>query len=189
MALDKKEKYFLLKLARSSIRHYLKTGGFLELKPTDVPSKRLVEDGACFVSLHMKGELRGCIGTLEAHRPLFRDVLENAVASATEDPRFSQLSLGELEAVEISISVLSKPEPFLVKDAADLLKKLVPDKHGLIIQKGYARATFLPIVWEQLPKKEEFLAHLCMKAGLDADEWRQTKTMSFFTYEAEEFSE
>jgi len=189
MALDKKEKDYLLKLARSSIRHFLETGDLQELKPSEVPSKKLVEDGACFVSLHIGGELRGCIGTLEAHRPLFRDVLENAVASATEDPRFSQLSLGELETVTISISVLSKPEPFPVKDAGDLLKKLVPNKHGLIIQKGYARATFLPVVWEQLPKKEEFLAHLCMKAGLDADGWRETKGMSFFTYEAEEFSE
>jgi AmmeMemoRadiSam system protein A len=189
MTLDKSEKAFLLKLARESIAHYLREERMLEKKPSELPSKALVMDGACFVTLYSGGELRGCIGTLEAHRPLYLDVLENAVASATEDPRFDPLVLGELETLTISISVLSKPVPFPVKDAADLLKKLVIGKHGLIIKKGLARATFLPVVWEQLPKKEEFLGHLCVKAGLESDAWKDTKRMEFFTYEAEEFSE
>jgi AMMECR1 domain-containing protein len=85
--------------------------------------------------------------------------------------------------------VLTAPEPFPVKDEKDLLKKLTPKKHGLIIQKGFARATFLPVVWEQLPTKEEFLNHLCMKAGLEAEAWKDTGKMKFFVYEAEEFEE
>ncbi|MEW6748247.1 MAG: AmmeMemoRadiSam system protein A [Candidatus Micrarchaeota archaeon] len=187
--LDRSERDFLLSLARKSIEHYLKSGRMLELEPGDVPSKDLVEDGACFVTLHRGDDLRGCIGTLEAHRPLFKDVIENAVSSATEDPRFYALTLDELGEVRISISVLSKPRPFKVKGEKDLLKRLIPEKHGLIIQKGVARATFLPAVWEQLPRKEEFLAHLCMKAGLGPIEWKDTKSMEFFVYESEEFSE
>jgi len=189
MALEKKEKEYLLKLARDSVRAYLVNGRKMDVKPKDVPSGKLVGDGACFVTLHIMGQLRGCIGSLEAHRPLVMDVIENALSAAFEDPRFYPLGQDELPDVTFSISVLSAPKPFPVKDAADLLKKLVPGKHGMIIQKGWARATFLPVVWEQLPKKEEFLAHLCMKAGLDAEEWRDTKGIMFFVYEAEEFSE
>ena len=187
--LDEKERKFLLALARRSIGHYLKMGSRMDIKPQEVPTKRLSEDGACFVTLYEGGELRGCIGTLEAHRPLVMDVIDNALSSAFGDPRFPPLSKDELPKVKISISYLSKPEPFPVKDAKDLLAKLVPDKHGLIIQKGYARATFLPVVWEQLPGKEEFLTHLCEKAGLAPDEWKDTGSMEFFVYEAQEFEE
>ena len=187
--LDEKERKFLLSLARRSIDHYLKSGSRMDIKPQEVPSKRLSEDGACFVTLYEEGELRGCIGTLEANRPLVMDVIDNALSSAFGDPRFPPLSKEELLKVKISISYLSKPEPFPVKDAKDLLAKLVPGKHGLIIQKGYARATFLPVVWEQLPGKEEFLSHLCEKAGLAPDEWKDTESMEFFVYEAQEFGE
>lgn len=187
--LGKKEKEYLLKLARESISTYFKTGKRMELAPQSVPSKWMTENGACFVTLYIGKQLRGCIGTLEAHRPLVFDVIENALSSAFEDPRFYPLRPEELGKATISISVLSAPKPFPVKDSADLLKKLVPKKHGLIIKKGYARATFLPVVWEELGKKEEFLMHLCMKAGLEGDAWRDTKGIEFFAYEAEEFSE
>jgi len=188
MKLDKEDQKFLLKLARDSIRHYLSKGKILEIGPGGVPSKQLVEEGACFVTLHKNNELRGCIGTLEAHRPLFMDVIDNAVASAVGDPRFPALSLPELEHVTISISVLTEPKDFPVKGPDDLLTKIIPNKHGLILQHGLARATFLPVVWEQLPEKEVFLQHLSMKAGLSADGWRDPQT-KFYVYEAIEFSE
>ena len=187
--LDDKEKKYLLSLARRSVRYYLENKKTLELEPGEVVSKKLTEDGACFVSIHLNGELRGCIGSLEAHRPLMQDVIENALSCAFEDPRFYPVDLPELEKVKFSISVLSEPKPLKVKDDKDLLKKLKPNKHGLIIRKGVARATFLPVVWEQIPEKEEFLAHLSRKAGLAPQEWRDTKSMEFFIYEAEEFSE
>lgn len=189
MALNAKEKKYLLELARKTVSHYIETGEILQLKPEDVPHKGLIENGACFVTLYIGKELKGCIGTLEAHRPLVFDVIDNAIGAAFNDPRFYPLRKEELPKVTFSMSVLSAPEPFPVKDANDLLKKLVPHKHGLIIQMGVARATFLPVVWEQLPKKEEFLSHLCMKAGLLPDEWKRTKGIQFYTYEAEEFSE
>ena len=186
--LGKSEKDFLLSLARKSIGHYFESGKKLKFEDLKVP-KKLLEKGACFVTLHENGELRGCIGSLEARRALAEDVFENALGAAFGDPRFPPLSQNELSKVKISISVLTQPKPLAVKSADDLLKKLVAGKHGLVIRKGYAGATFLPAVWEQLPRKEEFLTHLCMKAGLAKDEWKNAREMRFETYEAREFSE
>ncbi len=186
--LNSEEKKYLLSLARRSIKKFLDTGSRIDVDPSDVPSERLSEDGACFVTLHIGADLRGCIGSLEAHRPLVMDVADNAVAAAFGDPRFYPLTTEEFGKVKISISVLTKPECLPVKDSDDLLKKLKPGKHGLIMEKGTARATFLPAVWEQLPEKEEFLNHLSLKACLARDGWKSVDCR-FFVYEAEEFSE
>jgi len=185
--LTKEDKKFMLGLARQAIEHFFKSGKVLEVAPTDITSPVLVENGACFVTLHIGEHLRGCIGTLEANRPLFSDCIGNALASAFEDNRFSPLEPPELENVRISISVLTKPVKFNGSGEA-LFKALEPGKHGLIIQKGVARATFLPAVWEQLPKKEEFLNQLCLKAGMGPESWKD-EGIEFFLYEAIEFSE
>lgn len=182
------DKKYLLKLARSAIKNYLKNQQTIDADPKEVPSEKLTENGACFVTLKIGKELRGCIGSLEAHRPLVMDVIHNAISSGFEDPRFNQLTKDEFEKVTISISVLTKPKPFPVDSPEDLLKKLVPNKHGLILKNGWNRATFLPVVWEELKGKEEFLSHLSMKAGLALDGWRDPKT-EFEVYEAIEFSE
>ncbi len=183
------DKSYLLSLARKSILHYFQARKIYSPAQNELPSPRVLEQGACFVTLHLHGQLRGCIGSLEAHRPLLNDVIENALASAFEDTRFYPLTPSELTQVKISISCLTPPEPMPVKDSSDLLRKLKSGKHGLILQKGTARATFLPAVWEELPKKEEFLSHLCMKAGLPPDEWKNAASMKFYTYEADEFEE
>ena len=186
--MEEENKKFLLELARKAIKYYLETGRRLDVSPAEVPSEKLVEDGACFVTLKINGELKGCIGSLEAHRPLFFDVVENALAAAFGDPRFMPLQKEEFSKVKISISVLSKPEHFPVKGPGDLLEKLVPGKHGLILEKGINRATFLPCVWDELPEKEKFLSHLSMKAGLAPDGWKDPE-VKFYVYGAEEFSE
>jgi|YelNatPaOPRAMG01_1025707.scaffolds.fasta_scaffold24494_5 AmmeMemoRadiSam system protein A len=188
LALDERDKKFLLSLARKSILHYLSTGRMLHLSPSEVPSKRLVENGASFVTLWKGKELRGCIGSLVAHRPLFMDVISNAVESAVGDPRFFPLTIQELHQVKISISVLTEPKELPVKSPEELLEKLIPNKHGLILEQGIARATFLPSVWEEIPDKNEFLRHLSIKAGLGPDGWRRSGTR-FFIYETIEFSE
>ena len=188
MALTKDEKKFLLALARRSIEHYFATKQKLELAPGEVPSAKLVKEGACFVTLKLSNQLRGCIGSLEVHQPLFKDVIDNSLASAFGDTRFYPLTPEELKQVKISISYLTEPKEFPVKGPEDLLKKLIPHKHGLILQRHTARATFLPVVWEELPDKIEFLQHLSMKAGLEPDGWKQPGA-KFFVYEAEEFSE
>ncbi len=186
--LNEKEKKFMLALARDAIKNYLEKGVKPDVKPSEVPSKRLTEDGACFVTLRIGKDLRGCIGSLEAHRPLVMDVVDNAISSAFGDPRFSGLRKQEFAKIKISISVLTKPIPFPVSGPDDLLKKLVAGKHGLILKQGWARATFLPAVWEELPDKEQFLSQLSMKAGLSPDAWKDPET-EFEVYEAEEFSE
>jgi len=142
---------------------------------------RLHQTGACFVTLESSGSLRGCIGSLNARRPLAEDVLHNARAAAFDDPRFPPLHGAELAGVEISISVLTPPEPFPVKNEADLLQSLRPGVDGLLLEDGAYRATFLPSVWEQLPTPAAFLAQhldardhvldvdvlaMCFQAGL-----------------------
>ncbi|MBN1170304.1 AmmeMemoRadiSam system protein A [Candidatus Micrarchaeota archaeon] len=179
---------FLVDLARKAILHYLEKHEVLEILPEDVPNKEMTEKRACFVTLMKRGELRGCIGSLEPVRPLVFDVIQNALNAAFEDPRFYPVIRDEIDDLEIEISVLTVPEKIQIKSKEELLEKLVPGKHGLIIEKGWNRATFLPSVWDQLPGKDEFLSRLCSKAGLGHDEWKKPEKMQFYFYEAEKIS-
>jgi len=143
---------------------------------------------ATFVTLKRKGQLRGCIGTLSASDPLAEGVRRNAVNAAFHDPRFPPLTKKELEQVEVEVSVLSEPRPLPFSDPEDLLRKLQPNVDGVIIRQGHASATFLPQVWEQLPKKEDFLGHLCLKAGLPRDAWKRGR-IEVSTYQVQYFEE
>ncbi len=127
--------------------------------------------GATFVTLTQGGQLRGCIGSLEAHRPLDQDVRANAVAAAFRDPRFPPLTLAELARTRVEVSLLTAPVPISFSDEADALRQLRPHVDGIILIAGQRRSTFLPQVWEQLPEPRQFLAHLKQKAGLPADWW------------------
>ncbi len=127
--------------------------------------------GAAFVTLTLNGALRGCIGSLEAHRGLAADIEANAQAAAFADPRFPPLGRDELDKVRVEVSILSPPEPFRVRDEADALARLRPGIDGVILSQGIHRATFLPQVWEVLPEPRDFLAQLKRKAGLPADFW------------------
>jgi len=141
-----------------------------------------------FVTLKIDGQLRGCIGNLTATEPISEGVRTNAINAAFRDPRFSPLTEQELAKVEIEVSILSEPQPLEYSDADDLINKLRVNIDGVIIRKGHASATFLPQVWEQLPAAEEFLSHLCMKAGLPAETWRNTK-IEVLTYQVQYFEE
>ncbi|HOJ15372.1 MAG TPA: AmmeMemoRadiSam system protein A, partial [Deltaproteobacteria bacterium] len=120
-----------------------------------------------------KGRLRGCIGTLEARESILEGIRRNAINAAFKDPRFPPLGKDELARVRIEVSVLTEPKPLPYKDPDDLVRKLRPGVDGVIIRKGWATATFLPQVWEQLEDPREFLSHLCLKAGLDAQAWER----------------
>lgn len=141
-----------------------------------------------FVTLVLDGALRGCIGTLAAGEPLVRNVRENAVNAAFRDPRFPPLTLDEFQKVVIEVSVLSPPEPLVYADADDLLARMRPGVDGLIVRKGAASATFLPQVWKQLPRRQDFLSHLCLKAGLAARAW-QDGDLTIETYQVQFFEE
>jgi AmmeMemoRadiSam system protein A len=141
----------------------------------------LLDPGACFVTLTQQGELRGCIGSLEARRPLLADVKANAVAAALRDPRFSPLSVHELEHTEIEISLLSAMQPLAFAGEAEALAQLRPGIDGVVFEFGARRSTFLPQVWEQLPDTQAFMAHLKHKAGLPASFWAAEVRLQRYT--------
>jgi AmmeMemoRadiSam system protein A len=136
------------------------------------------------VTLKKEGVLRGCIGSLEAEKPLFLDVAINANLAAFSDPRFLPLSFSELPKISLEISVLTPSRPLVYKNKEELLKKLHPSL-GVILEKDGRRATFLPQVWEELPEKTLFLEELALKAGLHKDDWQRA---SFSVYEVEKFA-
>ena len=172
----------LLKIARDAISQGLI--GEKATPPEDI-SAELMEERATFVTLEIGGHLRGCIGMLEACRPLAEDVAHNACAAAFNDPRFPPVSRKEFDSLEIHISVLSPPEEIAFFSEVDLLAQIRPGIDGLILQEGYQRGTFLPSVWEELPEKEQFLSHLKMKAGLPNTYW--SDTIRIFRYTTEYF--
>jgi len=131
----------------------------------------LREAAATFVTLTQQGQLRGCIGSLEAHRPLARDVAANAIAAAFQDPRFRPLGKDEFVRTRVEVSLLTPAEPFPVRDEADALARLRPLVDGLILSYRGRGAQFLPQVWESLRAPGDFLAQLKLKAGLPADFW------------------
>ncbi|WP_417516215.1 AmmeMemoRadiSam system protein B [Minwuia sp.] len=126
---------------------------------------------ASFVTINLQGRLRGCIGSLKAHRPLAADIAWNAVSAGFEDPRFDPLTAAEFRAAELEISILSNPAPLAFGDEADLLSKLRPGHDGLILESNGRRGTFLPKVWEGLQTPEKFLNGLKVKTGLPRDHW------------------
>ena len=175
--LNTEEKTILLETAKKSITYGLQQHCALPVEAADF-SKLLQTTGATFVTLNINGQLRGCIGTLEAHQPLITDVSEHAFAAAFEDPRFPAVSKHEIEQLEISISILTPSTPISFTSEKDLLNQLRPGVDGLIFQAGFYKATFLPAVWEQLKKPEDFLNHLKIKAGLNAKDWPENVRIS-----------
>lgn len=185
--LSDEEKKYLLNLARETI------GNALDGKPEpgidfDSLSDNLREAGASFVTLTRHGELRGCIGSLEAHQSLAIDVRERAFQAAFEDYRFHPLDQKELPEISIEISRLTAPVELEYENPTDLPGLLKQGVDGVILQYGYRRATFLPQVWDQLPSPEDFLSHLCAKMGSPADLWRHRK-LKVAIYHVEEFHE
>lgn len=157
----------LLALARASVAHAL-----------GLPAPAVAEDapwlqqpGACFVTLTQGGALRGCIGSLQAHRPLLNDVKANAVAAALHDPRFAPLRPAELAHTDVEVSLLSPLHALRFASEADALAQLRPNVDGVVFEYQHYRSTFLPQVWEQLPNVRDFMAQLKRKAGLPADFW------------------
>ena len=153
-----------------------------------VESRKFLERRGTFVTLTIEHNLRGCIGHIVPQETLIEGVKVNAINAAFRDPRFKPLSREEWDRVKVEVSVLTDPEELPYEDAKDLLEKLRPGIDGVILKKGYAQATFLPQVWEQLPGKEEFLTHLCMKAGLDGDTWKRER-LDVSIYQVQAFEE
>jgi AmmeMemoRadiSam system protein A len=147
----------------------------------------LAEPGAVFVTLTQYGQLRGCIGSLEAHRPLDADVRSNARAAAFQDPRFMPLAADELAHTRIEVSLLTQPVPIEFSDENDAVRQLRPGIDGVILEWHGRRGTFLPQVWESLPERHLFFTHLKQKAGLPADFW--APDVKLYRYEVQKWKE
>ena len=174
------DKQTLLSEARNSIEAMCQQQGdaFCDLSQY---SSQLQQQMACFVTLTKRHLLRGCIGSLHAHQPLIQDVRHNARAAASHDPRFHPLMREELADTFIEISVLSPLQTMHCIDEDDLLEQLRPGIDGLILEHGQQRATFLPVVWDHMDDKREFLIQLKIKAGMKADFW--SDKMHFSRYQ------
>ena len=187
-SMNKENKKYLLKLARRVIQKYFENQGILKIDEDDL-SQILKEKRGTFVTLWKNNKLRGCIGNLENEKPIYQSVMDNCLASALFDTRFTPLKDYELNDIKIEISILSdlkKLPDFRSLDS--FLEYLDKYRPGLLIKKGGYQATFLPQVWDDLTFAESFISHLCEKAGLDKDEWKNMK-LEVYRYGAEVFKE
>lgn len=179
------DKELILSIAKQAIQDSFDYTDTLDIKKLSSKDTSLLDNGASFVTLNLDGNLRGCIGSLIARRPLVEDIIYNANSAAFRDPRFPKLTREEFEKVEIEISILSEPQEIAYSDIEDLQSKITPMQDGVILQLGSNQATFLPQVWEELPQFETFFGHLLHKAGLPMDSFTHHPTI--YTYQVEKF--
>jgi len=181
--LGEQEQILLRRVAKDAVEYELQHSTPLHIDNAHYP-RPLREPGASFVTLKKHGKLRGCIGSLEAHRPLIEDVARNAHAAAFADPRFPPVSVQEWPELEFYLSVLTPPVPLQFTSETDLQEQIRPGIDGLVLEDGPHRGTFLPAVWESLPDAAQFLQHLKLKAGLPVDYWSDTLRISRYTTES-----
>ena len=186
-SLDKHQGQALVRLARQTIAEKLGKPS-MKADPEDLEDTAFQDRRGTFVTLTIDKHLRGCIGNLDPGESILAGIKRNAINAAFHDPRFAPLKAAELDRVDIEVSILSEPYPLEYRDSKDLLAKLRVNVDGVILRKGSASATFLPQVWEQLPRPEEFLSHLCMKAGLSADTWKKNHP-EILIYQVQYFEE
>ncbi len=184
--LTEQEQQFLLKLSRTVLSSIFNKSIEISVNESEL-SPKLKEKRGCFVTLHKFGRLRGCIGHIIPQEPLWKCVIDNSRNAALNDRRFQPVTADELKDIDIEISVLSQPEELEYRDKDELLDKLQHGYDGVVLEYGFSGATYLPQVWEQLPDKKDFLAHLCRKAGAPLDCWERHPKI--LTYHAFVFSE
>jgi AmmeMemoRadiSam system protein A len=165
--LDPSDGAELARLAVAALAAHLSDQRFTPRPPTSVV---LCRPGASFVTLECGGVLRGCIGTIEVTRPLWRDVVQNAVRAAA-DPRLPAVTVEEWPGLDVKLSVLGSPEPVPAPAAVELAARLRPGVDGLLLTDGVRRATFLPAVWAKLAEPERFVAALLVKGGWPTGYW------------------
>lgn len=185
--LDDEVRGLFLALARETLRSCVSQTDPPAVQGCGLPPVMRVPRG-CFVTLTRFGALRGCIGNVEPHWPLWQAVIENTRAAATRDARFPRVTATEAEELQIEISLLTLPALLSHETPDDLLKALRPGEDGVLLARGSRRATFLPQVWEKLPDPAKFMSQLALKAGLAPEDWRRPDAL-VHTYAVEHFSE
>lgn len=182
------EQKYLLQLARRALEEYLQTKKVIQLETSELP-EIFLNKKATFVTLTRNRQLRGCIGDLNPIKPLFQSVIDNSLASAFLDPRFSPLKQAEIKNIKIEISVLSSLKQIPVfQNRRQILDYFDRKKPGVFIKKNGQQATFLPQVWEELAFPKDFISQLCLKARLSPDAWEEPTT-TIYEYEVEKFKE
>jgi AmmeMemoRadiSam system protein A len=181
------QRRFLLQLARRTIEAAVRQQPLIAPDPNRLEAP-LRECRSCFVTLEKPSGLRGCIGHLIPHEPLFQALIHAARQAALADPRFSRVQSDELGEIRIEISVLSSLIPLVYTSIPDLLRQLEPSRHGVVLQFGDRTCTFLPQVWEQIPDKTDFLDRLAQKGGWESSSWRNPQAR-FSIYGVESFHE
>lgn len=191
MELSREQGRALVRLARLTLKERI-AGGLSAEERRELDELRsdpaFQAPGAVFVTLTRRGMLRGCIGCLTPSGALAAAVADNALNAALNDPRFPPLTASELDGVRVEVSVLTEPQPLPYADPEELRRRLVPGVDGVVLRRGRAAATFLPQVWKQLPRPEEFLGQLCLKAGLPRDAWKNS-ALEVSTYRVQAFEE
>lgn len=183
MAFTADEKTRLLQTALDSIRHGLQHRQPMPVSLDGLPES-LKAERACFVTLKLQGDLRGCVGSIEPSRPLIEEVSDKAYAAAFSDQRFSPLTAAEFESIEISLSILTDPVPIAVGSTRELAGMLRPNVDGVIFESDRKRGVFLPQVWANLPEPDEFIRQLKLKAGLRSDIQPPELKVSLFQVES-----
>jgi uncharacterized protein len=179
----------LVRLARQQIEQHLGVQPDRLVTDEELEHPAFHRKQGVFVTLHKRYDLRGCIGSLAAVEGIVDGVKRNALNAAFHDHRFEPLTAVELPALHVEVSVLTDPEPLRYESADDLLRLLRPGTDGVILKGGKGEsATFLPQVWQQLPAVEQFLGHLCRKAGLADGVWR-SGVLQILTYQVQSFEE
>ena len=178
----------LVLLARQTIQARFKAGSVAVPLPAALRDAALLDNRGTFVTLKINNQLRGCIGNINAESSIVEGVKRNSLNAAFNDYRFRPLNEEELDDTHIEVSILTNPQPLEYTDANNLIAKIRPNEDGVILRQGSASATFLPQVWKQLPNPAEFLTHLCQKAGLSGEAWRNSK-LEVQTYQVQYFEE
>jgi AmmeMemoRadiSam system protein A len=169
-------------LAKYTIEYFLDHREKPNMSEEDV-DENLKRDAACFVTVYVDGQLRGCIGNAIAIGPLYISIIDNAISAITEDYRFFPITKAEFSKLTTEVTILTPLTEYKPQSSAELLQFLEKEKPGMVIEKNFHRALFLPQVWEQLPKPEDFLSHLCLKAYLPLDEWK--RKLKYWTFRKE----
>lgn len=179
----------LVRLARQQIERHLGIEPSLPVTAAEMSHPALQQKRGVFVTLHKRRDLRGCIGSLAGVESVVDGIRRNALNAAFHDHRFQPLTVAELDALHVEISVLTEPQPLLYEGADHLLRLLRPGTDGVILKgPGGLSATFLPQVWRQLPDPAQFLGHLCRKAGMAEGAWR-SGMLQILTYQVQYFEE
>jgi AmmeMemoRadiSam system protein A len=179
----------MIQLAKAAIAVALGLNSSFDVEKMLEKYPDLKKNGAAFVTLTEgpSDQLRGCIGSLTAYQPLYKDIIANAQSAALRDPRFNPLTLDELDKIKIEVSVLTEPKPLEYRDVEDLRKKIRPGIDGVVLELDGYRSTYLPSVWEQLPDFDSFFTTLCQKAGLPGN--CLEKHPDIKTYQATKYKE